>query len=138
MPGTSIDGVCHLCGLAAALVLLLGGRVAASQSRLWQAKAANCTLSPCYNAENLCGRFVEPCKLAGDPLEPSLIWVSAIVELDYDGRVFRRVERGASDLKGCERGDFWLEIVYKVGRQWSPILRGHPLTVAIGMPLQRL
>eukprot|EP00445_Apocalathium_hangoei_P071064 CAMPEP_0204134266 /NCGR_PEP_ID=MMETSP0361-20130328/15571_1 /ASSEMBLY_ACC=CAM_ASM_000343 /TAXON_ID=268821 /ORGANISM="Scrippsiella Hangoei, Strain SHTV-5" /LENGTH=319 /DNA_ID=CAMNT_0051087439 /DNA_START=20 /DNA_END=976 /DNA_ORIENTATION=+ len=111
------------------LLLRIGNAIVVDgESRLWQLQAENCSEVPCYNAENLCGRFAEPCVLAGnDPTASSGIWSSALVELSYADRHFRRVERGALDLKACREGQFVVETTYE--GKWdlhggSPFVKG--------------
>lgn len=75
----------------------------------------NCSQAPCYNAENICGIYIEPCKnILRTPSGPGVgpgIWISVQIEMYTDGS-YRRIERGSLDKSHCESGDPWLEIEY--------------------------
>mmetsp|Transcript_17354 Transcript_17354/g.40468 ORF Transcript_17354/g.40468 Transcript_17354/m.40468 type:complete len:284 (-) Transcript_17354:34-885(-) len=78
----------------------------------------NCTLEPCYNEENICGRFHQACY---DVAALNLGMPPISLQVDFEFRmnqVFSRTERGSFGREACEENGAWLEISYE-GR-WQP------------------
>jgi len=93
-----------LSGIFALVFSCLLGAVSASSH-------LNCTLDRCFNAENICGRYVQPCIVVAKTPE-----LEVLLSVEFEFRadhVFRRIERGAFTRAACERGDFWLEVEYE-------------------------
>jgi len=95
------------------LLELLRAVGAQSGARLWQQEAKSCLQEPCYNAENICGRWVAPCNRFQYMDIPGMdIWLSVVTEFSSGGEFVREVQ-GAADKKTCDLQDFWFRITYK-------------------------
>jgi len=95
--------------LFAALLVSLCGSVAGYPGN--SGPGANCSAKRCYNAENLCGSFSQPCRAFGSSQSGLVIWLSVRFEFNPSGN-FRRVESGFFDEQACRAEDPWLEVEY--------------------------
>lgn len=96
-------------------ILVLATTLSASSAYVRQ-RGPNCTESPCYNAENFCGKFTKPChNVARAPSGAGVgpgIWLSVKFEFHPDG-LYKRVERGSLERGHCEQDDPWLQVEYE-------------------------
>jgi len=104
---------------AVLIVTSLAGPSEAQENN--RSRNPNCSTTPCYNAENLCGTYRQKCfNVVQSATSGPAIWLAVHFEYNMNGS-FRRTELGHFDRASCENNDPWLEIVYKgVWRQGGP------------------